>query len=187
MHPVLGLLQALRDDQFSAFRRIGANRPQVGGFLAAERLEHVASRILASRRATNADANPQIVLGSQRLTRAPQAIVAVFSATALQAHSAEIKVQLVMNDDHVLWRNLEKVAQRTNRATRQIHVRARLRQHHLGIANPGLKNVRVGLLVGAEITKMIFRDLIHRHKTNIVARRSILSTGISQANDEERV
>ena len=83
-------------------RAPGQQLPLGGGKVA----QHEVRGVHPARRTADSDPRPQVVTGAEGGGHRPQAVVAVVSAAQLQPDRAEREVQLVMDDDDPLRRDL---------------------------------------------------------------------------------
>ena len=92
--------------------------------------EHPVGRGLASRWATDAHPHPQEIAGAQMGTHRFQTVVTVVASAELHPQLAGIKIQLVVNGNHVGGWNLVEGRHCAHRNARLVHVGGRFCQHH---------------------------------------------------------
>src|SRR5829696_9371303 len=103
---VLRSFEALDQERLEGVRGLGDQEVELLALDGGEVLEDEAGGVLPTRRAADADTNPQVVLGAGRAGDRPEAVVPALSPAALEAHGAERQVELVMHDDEVLDREV---------------------------------------------------------------------------------
>ena len=116
----------------SSLDGVGGAVDEEGELLAlggAELAQDVVGRVLAAGRAADAEAHPQVVLAAERGARRAQAVVAALAAAALEPQVAIGQVDVVVDDDEPLERDLVERGDRIHRAARLVHERARLGEH----------------------------------------------------------
>ena len=86
---VLRNLQPVAGDKLHCLRRSGQSESELLAFLGIEVTQHVIRRILAARRAANANAHPHVVLRAQRLRGRARAIVT--ESVALAAENEKLR------------------------------------------------------------------------------------------------
>ena len=86
--------------------------------------------LLAAGRAADADAHPEVVLRAGRAGDRPQPVVAALAAAALEADRGERDVELVVDDDEVLDREVVVVEQAADGPAGLVHVGERTGEHH---------------------------------------------------------
>src|SRR5581483_4706616 len=90
---------------------------------------------------TDADAQAREVLRLQMLRDRAQPIVTREPAAALHLDAAEVEVALVVHDEHVLRLDLEERGRRADRTARVVHVRLRLQEDELLVADLDLREL----------------------------------------------
>ncbi len=117
--------------------------------------QHEVGDLLPAGRPADAGPDPVEVAGAERGAHRPQPVVAVVAAAELDPQRAERDVELVVDGDDPLGRDLVERGQRLDRAAGLVHVAARPREHdarpgRARRAQPALDDVGAAGLVGAE-------------------------------------
>src|SRR3569623_1034833 len=116
----LDVLATGRNDAVDQGRRREIAEHPRGGVLGARRLVRVAS---------DADAQAREVTAAALLHDRPQAVVAAVAAALLQADDAEVEVELVADDQHLVELDVMERHRALHREARQIHELHRLDEH----------------------------------------------------------
>ena len=127
VEPVLRGLQAVAQQRLRRVRGQVDRELQLLALRAGEPLEHEVGRVLAARRAADAEADAQVVLRPDRRADRPQPVVAALAAALLEAHDAEPEVQVVVHHHQVrgLRRRSTAAARRPGRRRRSCTSAAR--------------------------------------------------------------
>jgi hypothetical protein len=138
---------------------------------------------VAPLRPAHADPQAPELLRAQVLGDRAQAVVPGEPTADARLQPPEVEVTLVVNDEHALRRELVEPRCGGDGATREIHVRLRLQQRHLGVPNACFSEL-AGVLA-AERRAVASRELVDDHPADVVTVRRVLSPGVAEADHEQ--
>src|SRR5258706_8442093 len=115
------------------------------------------------------DAEPQapIVIAEMRIDRA-QSIMAAGPTTAFDTQPPQGQIELVMDDQHVIRLQLEKLCRRLHGATGLVHISERAEEDDLLILERAFPGDTMKAFTAAG-KGMAADKIAHRHETDIVA------------------
>ncbi len=109
--------------------------------------------------------------------------MAGIAAARLHAHHAGLQVEFVVDDDHLGGRELVKAHGFAGRAPALVHVGRRLEQDALPGADLALRGQALETLLPRP-EGVAARDLVNRHKANVMAVAGVFITWIAQSDDQ---
>src|SRR5680860_432167 len=190
MYAELRRLQAAGDAGLHSVSGVGGDERQLGALDGREVPEHVVGRVHPAGRPADPDADPHVVAGAQRLADVAQTVVAALATPPLEAERAEGQVELVVHDEHVLGVDGEEAHEARHRATRNVHVRGGLGQHHRRSRQaagehpqPGRGRHRVRP-VGPPARAGARRQLVEHHLPDVVPVARVGRAGVAESDDQ---
>jgi hypothetical protein len=133
-------------------------------------------------RSSDPTAKPGVILRPKLLGDGAQTIVARLTAPRLESDLPGRKVELVMDDEQVLLRELEKCKGRTNAVSRPIH--EGLRFEHQDTLAQEIQLRELAFEAGAKPDGPVPLDQsIDGTETDVVSGRLISRAGIAQSDD----
>ena len=137
---------------------------------------------VAALRAADSDPQAEKVLRAEHLRDRAQAVVAGQAAAVLQLEPPEVEVAFVVDDEHVLRRELEERRRRPDRAAGVVHVRLRLQERELLAADADLRHLAGELRAPRAVVTA--RELVDDHPAGVVPVAGVLAARVPQADDE---
>src|SRR5271155_2030156 len=101
--------------------------------------------------------------------RVAQSIVAAVAATLLQPHGTYRQVQFIVHNQDFFGRDLEEIADLTNREAAAVHIRGGLEQRDFAVGHGDASGLARELAVIAKLSTMAAREQVHEPETRIVA------------------
>src|SRR5579859_547837 len=179
---VLGGFQAVGDQGFGGVGGTVQVEVEVLALGGGEVAEDEVGRVHPAGRPADAEANPVVVRGAERLGDRAQAVVAVVATAELEPQRAGRDVELVVDDHDPVGGSLVESGQRGNRAAGQVHIRAWHRQADRCIADTDLGDV-ISALMRLEPPAGPARQQRNDHGTGVMPVARILRAGIAQPGD----
>src|SRR5450759_4168223 len=180
---VLGDREPLGEQRLDCTHRAVEMERQLPALDRGEVLEHEVGRILAPGRSTDAEPDPLVVPGAERLGHRPQPVMPVVAAVELEAHAAVRDVQLIVDHEQPLDRHLEEPADGDHRAAGVVHVALWLCQHGALAGQPALDDVRA-TAVRFEPAAHPPGEQVGDHEADVVPVAGVRRAGVAQADDE---
>src|SRR3954453_11910517 len=187
MHVVLGLLQTPLEQDIDGVRRFLEEQLELLALGRGEVLENEVRGILTSRGPANSDAHPQVVLPADRAADRPQAVVPALAAAALEPSGREGDVELVVDDDEVLHRDVVVIQQAADRAAGLVHVGRGPREDDAATRQAALTRdgPRPRALARSQADPGAGGQHVEHHRTDVVPVARVAGARVAQSDDEE--
>lgn len=105
--------------------------------------------------------------------------MAVVSAAEASLDGGEVELQLIVDNDDVIMRNVEVLGEGLDGSAGQVHEATRLGDDHLVVPAPRFGDIRVRLLMNGKGSEQLVGEFISHVKADVVAGTGVLRAGVS--------
>ena len=138
---------------------------------------------IEAKRVKIADSQAQEVLRAEVLRQRAQAVVAREASAAPGLQAAGLEVDVVVDDEQRLGRDLEEPRRLAGRAARLVHVRLGLQQRELRAVEADLPQRAVELRAPGPAVAP--RELVEHEPARVVTRALVLAARVAEARDQQ--
>lgn len=112
-------------------------------------------------------------------------VVACGSSPHLEPYDPEIEVELIVNTNNLLERDLEEPHRRLHSLPAQVHEGHGLEKDHVVVPDSDLRELALELVAKTGRTPTP-GELVHHHVPHVVSIADVLGAGVSESGDEVR-